>query len=125
MNYYLDVFKKYALFHGRASRKEYWMFYLFNTVIAIALSIIDGFINIRVVGGIGILYLIYLLAVIIPSLALAFRRLHDTNRSAWWCLICIIPIIGVIIFLVFMVTDSTQGDNKYGPNPKGIQAQSA
>lgn len=113
MNWYLDVLKKYAVFNGRARRKEYWMFVLFNLIIALVLGLIE-----RLVGGPGILANLYSLAVLIPGLAVAFRRLHDTNRSGWWILIGLIPLVGFIILIVFMAQDSQPGDNQYGPNPK-------
>jgi len=115
MNWYLDVSKKYAVFKGRARRKEYWMFVLFNLIIALVLGLIE-----RLVGGPGILTNLYSLAVLIPGLAVAVRRLHDTNRSGWWILIGLVPLVGVIILIVFLVQDSRPGDNQYGPNPKGI-----
>jgi uncharacterized membrane protein YhaH (DUF805 family) len=116
MNYYTSVLKKYAVFSGRASRKEFWMFVLFSAIITIILGILDGVLNLK-----GILGLVYGLAVLIPSLAVMVRRLHDTNRSGGWVFINLIPLIGAIIVLVFVVSDSTPGDNKYGPNPKEIK----
>lgn len=114
MNWYLDVLKnKYATFTGRARRKEYWMFFLFNILIAIGLGIIEA-----VLGIPGILGMIYALAVLVPGIAITVRRLHDTGRSGWWILIGLIPLIGAIILLIFMVLDSQAGDNEYGPNPK-------
>jgi uncharacterized membrane protein YhaH (DUF805 family) len=114
VNWYLDVLKKYAVFTGRARRKEYWMFALFNVIIAIALGIIEG-----IVGGPGVLGGLYGLAVLIPSIAVGVRRLHDTGRSGWWILIGLVPVIGFIVLIVFFVADSQPGTNGYGPNPKG------
>jgi len=118
MNWYLEVLKKYAVFNGRARRAEYWWFFLFSVIISIVLSVIDGFIT----GpqGIGILGLIYSLAVLIPSIAVGIRRLHDTGRSGWWLLISFVPLIGAIVLIVFFVLDSQPGENQYGPNPKGL-----
>lgn len=119
MNWYLEVLQKYAVFSGRARRKEYWFFVLFNIIISIVLSIVDGMIgSFNSEGGIGLLSGIYSLAVLIPGIAVSVRRLHDTNRSGWWLLISLIPLIGAIVLLVFMVQDSQEGDNQYGPNPK-------
>ncbi|OOF40408.1 hypothetical protein BKK49_06175 [Rodentibacter rarus] len=118
MNWYLSVLKNYATFNGRARRKEYWMFALFNTVITIALVIFDellGLVNYEV--GFGILSGLYSLAVIIPGLAVSIRRLHDVNRSGWWVLIALIP-FGCIVLFIFGCLDSQPGDNQYGPNPK-------
>jgi uncharacterized membrane protein YhaH (DUF805 family) len=120
MNWYLDVLKnKYAMFNGRARRKEYWFFVLFNILASIALGIVDG-----ITGtfnnemGVGLLGGIYWLAVLIPAIAVAVRRLHDTGRTGWWLLLCLIPVIGGLVLLIFMVFDSEPGDNQYGPNPK-------
>jgi uncharacterized membrane protein YhaH (DUF805 family) len=119
MNWYLQVIRKYAQFSGRARRKEYWFFALFNLLISLALAIVDNFTGtLNPETGYGLLSGIYSLAVLIPSLAVTFRRLHDTGRSAWWILIVLIPLIGAIVLLVFMVLDSQQGENEYGPSPK-------
>ncbi|MFZ2171181.1 MAG: DUF805 domain-containing protein [Methylococcaceae bacterium] len=119
MNWYLEVLKKYAVFDGRARRKEYWYFTLFNFLAFFIVTFIDsaiGSFNYEV--GIGLFGGIYSLAVLIPAIAVSVRRLHDTNRSGWWLLIELIPVIGAIVLLIFLVQDSQQGDNQYGPNPK-------
>lgn len=119
MNWYLDVLKKYAVFTGRARRKEYWFFTLFSTIAMIILSIVDaltGTFNKDLQAG--LLSGLYCLGVLIPSLAVAVRRLHDTERSAWWLLLIFLPLIGTIVLLVFMFLDGTPGDNRFGPNPK-------
>lgn len=113
MNWYIDVLKKYAVFSGRARRKEYWMFTLINIIISIILGVIDGMLGTAIIG------MIYSLAVLIPCIAVSIRRLHDTGRSGWWLLIGLIPLIGLIVLIIFMVQDSESGDNQYGPNPKG------
>jgi uncharacterized membrane protein YhaH (DUF805 family) len=119
MNWYLEVLKKYAVFNGRARRKEYWMFLLFNILISIVLGIVDVTLGLMVAdGAIGMLGLIYGLAVLLPGIGVAIRRLHDTNRSGWWLLIAFIPFIGVIVLLVFMVLPGTVGSNDHGPDPK-------
>ena len=123
MNWYLEVLKKYAVFDGRAGQKEYWWFSLFSFIIILVLSVIDivtGTFNVNV--GLGLLGGIYTLAVLIPSIAVSVRRLHDTDRSGWWFLINGIPLIGVIVFLVFTAQDGTPGGNQYGSNPKGTTA---
>jgi uncharacterized membrane protein YhaH (DUF805 family) len=114
MNYYFDVLKKYAVFDGRARRKEYWMFALCNFLIAIVLSIIFNVLHAP------FLIFLYSLAVFLPSLGVSIRRLHDTDRTGWWFLIGFIPLIGAIVLLVFFATDSQLGSNQYGPNPKGV-----
>lgn len=127
MSWYIEAFKKYAVFSGRARRKEYWFFVLFNMIAAFLLGFIDGFAGmlLSAEAGIGVLSTIYLLVAFIPGLAVSVRRLHDTNRSGWWLLISLIPIIGSIILLVFLVQDSDSGPNQYGPNPKGEAAAPA
>ena len=118
MNWYLEVLKKYAVFDGRARRKEYWMFFLINVVISVVLGAIDVLLGTFSQTGVGVLQSLYSLAVLIPSIAVTVRRLHDTGRTGWWILIGLIPFIGGIILLIFMVLDSEPGTNQYGPNPK-------
>ena len=113
MNWYIEVLKKYAVFSGRARRKEYWMFVLFYIIFGIILGIIEGIIGIS-----GILTGLYCLALLIPSIAVSVRRLHDIGRTGWWVLICLVPIVGSIVLLIFMLLDSQPGDNQYGPFPK-------
>jgi len=116
MSWYLTVLKKYAVFSGRARRKEYWMFFLFNIIIASVLGFIEG-----LAGGPGVLGSLYGFAVLIPGVAVSVRRLHDTNRSGWWLLIGLVPLIGSIVLLVFMVQDGQPGENQHGPNPKLVE----
>jgi len=119
MNWYLKVLKQYADFSGRARRKEYWMFVLFNMIFAIVAAILDNVLGIAMEGtGYGPLYGIYALAVLIPGLAVAVRRLHDVGKSGWMILIALIPLVGAIWLLVLLVTDSNPGENQYGQNPK-------
>ena len=119
MNWYIGVLKKYAVFKGRARRKEYWYFILFNTLISIVLIVIEGVIGMSSAeAGTGLLVSIYTLAVLIPSIAVLVRRLHDTGRSGWWFFISLIPFIGAFILLFFLVQDSKAGENQFGPNPK-------
>ena len=112
MNYYIEVLKKYAVFSGRARRKEYWMFYLYDFLIFFALVIAEGMIGTRS-GTRGLLSNIYNLAVLIPSIAVSVRRMHDVNKSGWYL---IFPIYNFIL----SVTGGTKGANKYGPDPKEI-----
>ena len=111
MEWYLSVLKNYVGFSGRARRKEYWMFLLFNIIVSIVLNVIGAVIMLPILG------LIYSLAIILPSIAVAVRRLHDTGRSGWWLLIGLIPLIGAIILIIFFVQDS-HDENEYGVNPK-------
>jgi uncharacterized membrane protein YhaH (DUF805 family) len=118
MNWYLDAWKNYANFQGRARRKAYWMFVLFNLIALVVLRFIEGAVGLSGENGYGILTGLYTLAIILPLIALAVRRLHDTGRSGWWILIGLVPLIGPIVLIVFYVTDSQPGANQYGPNPK-------
>lgn len=118
MDWYIGVLKKYAVFQGRARRKEYWMFVLFNIIVSIILGILDRILGTASEAGGGLLSGIYGLAVLIPGIAVTVRRLHDTGRSGWWILIVLVPVVGWIVLLVFMVIDSQPGANQYGPNPK-------
>lgn len=113
MNWYLEVLKKYLVFEGRARRTEFWMFALINFIISIVLGFVGG-----VVGIGSSLRVIYSLAVLLPSIAVAVRRLHDTDRSGWWLLVGLVPLIGWIVLLVFYVQDSQPGSNRFGANPK-------
>ncbi len=118
MSWYLEVLKKYAVFDGRARRKEYWMFFLINLLISVVLIAIDSLIGTFSQTGFGLPQGLYSLAVLIPSIAVTVRRLHDIGRTGWWILIGLIPVIGGIVLLIFMVLDSQPGVNQYGPNPK-------
>ena len=111
MEYFIGAFKKFADFSGRASRKEYWMFILFVLIISISLSIVDAVLDMLILSP------IFSLAILVPSISIAARRLHDTGRTGWWQLIALVPLIGIIVLLVFYVQDS-QDENTYGPNPK-------
>ena len=122
-----SVFSKYATFTGRASRSEYWYFTLFNIIAIVALVIISTIIGAAAGGSDGalggllvgyILYVVYGLGVLLPSLAVTVRRLHDTNNSGWLILIGLIPCIGSVVLLVFMILQGTNGENKYGDIPE-------
>jgi uncharacterized membrane protein YhaH (DUF805 family) len=123
MNWYLKVLKQYADFSGRARRKEYWVFVLFNMIFGIVAIILDNILGLTA-GELpyGVFYFLYVLAVLIPGLAVFVRRLHDVGKSGWMILIALIPIIGAIWLLVLMVTDSNPGENQYGVNPKEVTA---
>ena len=124
MNWYPEVQKKYAVFNGRARRQEYQYFFLFNIIIQIVITIVGGATgSLSPDAGMGLLGGIYMLAVLIPSIAVGVRRLHDINRSGWWLLISLIPLIGVIVLIVFLASDSKPERNQYGENPKLATAQ--
>ena len=121
MNWYLKVLKQYSDFKGRARRKEYWMFTIFNIIFGGIAMTLDSVFGITIEGvGYGPLYGIYVLVLFIPGLAVAVRRLHDIGKSGWMLLIALIPVIGAIWILVLMVTDSNPGENLYGANPKEV-----
>ncbi len=124
MNWYQEVLRKYAVFGGRARRKEYWFFTLFYLIFLIALKIIEANAGWVAVdpddprNSMGYLSTTYELALFIPALAVTIRRLHDTGRSGWWVLINFVPLIGWIVTIVFMAEEGELIDNEYGPDPK-------
>ncbi|THF84883.1 DUF805 domain-containing protein [Deinococcus sp. KSM4-11] len=140
MNDYLNVIRNnYANFQGRARRREFWMFSLINFIILTVLEIpvlvslpalsasTDGngqtsspLMWLMIISG--LLILLYSLFILLPSLAVSVRRLHDTGKSGWWYLISFVPFIGSLAVLVLMVLDSEPGSNPWGPNPKGETA---
>jgi len=119
MQWYLKALRQYVDFSGRARRTEYWMFQLFNIIAIIVLLLIDQ------VLGTGFLSTLYVLAVLLPSLAVAARRLHDIGRSGWWQLIGIIPLIGAIVMIVWCATDGQPEPNQWGANPKSVAGGAA
>jgi len=116
MSWFIEVLKKYAVFNGRARRKEYWMFTLFVVIIYIVLAILG------VALKVTFLPIIFWVAILLPSLGVTIRRLHDTGRSGWFIFISLIPLVGSIILLVFLAGEGQPGVNKYGPNPKETPA---
>jgi len=114
----------YATFRGRSRRSEYWFIQLFLIITNLAVGIIDlilmdGDVDRFIAnGGGGIVGLVWILVTLIPALAVLVRRLHDISRSGWWALIGFVPVVGAIVLLVFTVSDSTPGENAYGPSPK-------
>lgn len=117
MNWYLKVLKQYVDFSGRARRTEYWMFVLINLLFSITLALIDYLMGTMVMGS-GILSGLYSLAILIPSLAVVCRRLHDIGKSGKWFFIAFIPVVGAIWLFVLLVTKGQAGDNQYGSDPK-------
>lgn len=111
MHWYVLALKKYAEFSGRAHRTEYWMFFLINLLIAIGINVVEGTMGSMILGT------LYALALLIPGLAAAARRLHDTGRSGWWQLILLIPVIGFIVLVVLLAQPTQSGANDYGPEP--------
>lgn len=124
MNWYLHVLKNYATFSGRARRKEYWMFFLISALISIVLTLLDILLGTYSMEyEAGLFSGLYSLLILIPSIAVVVRRLHDTDRSGWWILISLIPLIGVIVLFVFICLDSQPGTNRFGANPKEAASQ--
>lgn len=126
MYWYLQCWRKYAQFGGRARRSEYGWFTLINFVIIVFFEIIyspyKNANNENIPLGISLLSiiaLVYLLAVLIPHLAVGARRLHDTNKSAWWLLLAFVPLANLALALLLLFEDGTPGDNRFGPDPKG------
>ncbi|MFF7752713.1 DUF805 domain-containing protein [Streptomyces sp. NPDC007971] len=119
MSWFIEALKKYAVFSGRARRKEYWLFSLFVGIIYMVLAIAAAASK---TPALFILVGVFYLGILLPSLAVAVRRLHDTGRTGWWLLFGIVPLAGPITLLVFTCTDSQPGANKYGPNPKEAPA---
>ena len=119
MKWYFQVLRKYAVFAGRARRREYWIFGLIHAVIIFALrypNFLTRIIDLE--SHLGQISLLYNFATFIPLVAVSVRRLHDTNRSGWWFLMFPIPLVNLILFFSFMTEDSQPGENRYGPNPK-------
>jgi uncharacterized membrane protein YhaH (DUF805 family) len=119
MSWYLMVWKRYADFSGRSRRKELWMFTLIQSLILIVFYAVAvaGLRSPVLATSAGMLTMIYVLAAMIPNLAVSIRRLHDIGKSGWWLLISLIPLAGLVI-LVFYCLDSDPADNEYGPSPK-------
>ena len=131
MSLMFEPLRKYAQFSGRARRSEYWLFALFTFAVSIAITILR-----LIVAGpqslennsfdvLSLVSLAFSLAMFIPRLAVSFRRLHDTDRSAWWILIGLIPLIGAIVLLVFYCMPGTTGPNKFGADPKQTHKDTA
>jgi uncharacterized membrane protein YhaH (DUF805 family) len=113
VEWYLAPFRKYAEFSGRARRQEYWTFCLVNAVISAIGSGVS-----RALPLVGIVFGLYGLAILIPGLAVTWRRLHDVGKSGAWYFMLLIPLVGAIILLIQLCKDSDPGTNEYGPNPK-------
>ncbi len=115
INAYIKCFENYANFSGRCRRSDYWYFILANAIVNLVLSIVT-----LIVPFLMFLHTLYSLAILVPSIAISVRRLHDVGKSGWLLLLLLIPIVGEILIFVWAVIDSQKGDNRYGANPKGI-----
>lgn len=121
MGWFLIALKKYVDFSGRARRREYWYFFLFYLLFYLAAAFLDGMLGAFDSGdGIALLTTAFALGMLLPSITVGVRRLHDTGRSGWWLLIALVPVLGALVLLFFSVQDSEPGDNRFGPNPKGL-----
>lgn len=109
---------KYATFQGRASRSEYWFFALFTLIVSVIAGIIDAGMG----SEMGVVSAVITVALLLPGIAVAVRRLHDTDRSGWWYLIMLIPLVGFILLLVWFCLKGTPGANRFGENPLGGEA---
>ena len=119
MHWFMTAFRRYADFSGRSRRKEFWGFALICVLGGIALVIADvalGTYNPE--SGLGLLSGLFTLVLLVPSVAVTVRRLHDIDRSGWWYLIGFIPLLGGIVLLVFSLRDGTPGSNRFGESPK-------
>ena len=105
-------FDHYVVFSGRAARPAYWWWFLFAILVAVAASIIDA-----AIGSFGVVSGLAGLALLLPGLSVAIRRLHDIDHSGWWVLIGLIPIIGFIVLLIFYLREGDPGENRYGSPP--------
>ena len=117
VNWYMAVLKNYAGFTERAGRAEFWYFVLMSIIVSIVLGIIDG------VLGTAVLGLIYAVAVLIPNIALAVRRLHDIGKSGWWLLVGFVPVVGIFVLLYFYIKEGDAEANAYGAVPAKEPAQ--
>ena len=124
MNWYLKCWKQYADFKGRARRKEYWMFFLFNIIIVFLLDMIDASMGmLDEESGFGLLSGIYMLAVIVPNIAVSVRRLHDIGKSGWNYFIGMIPLVGPIVMIIWFATAGDVGSNDWGEDPKATEVE--
>jgi uncharacterized membrane protein YhaH (DUF805 family) len=111
--------ERYAEFQGRAARSEFWWFVLFYFLVNLVIIAIGSLSE--TLGG--ILNFIVWLGLLLPSLAVSIRRLHDTDRTGWWILLYLIPVIGTIVLIIFFAQRGTHGDNRFGPDPLGGDAR--
>ena len=112
------AYARYWDFQGRSSRSEYWLFFLWLFILGLIAGLVDR-LALQSQGLVGPVALFTTFANLIPNLSLSFRRLHDTNRSAWWLLIGCIPLIGALVLFVFSLLPGTRGENRFGSTPGG------
>lgn len=107
------VFRKYAVFNGRAMRSEFWYWTLFTWVVSVVVSLVEP----PTQSGFQFITLLFALGTLVPSIAVSVRRLHDLNRSGWWLLVFFIPLLGIVLLVVWFIGRGTVGGNRYGPDP--------
>ncbi|SET23335.1 DUF805 domain-containing protein [Thorsellia anophelis] len=125
MNYYINCLKKFATFKGRARRAEFWYFYLYNLIIITSLYLLGGFLiqvtqSSRLITIFDFLTMGYQIIMLLPSIAVSIRRLHDRNKKAWFYLLIFIPILGFIVLLIQYCKEGTKGNNQFGKDPKMV-----
>ncbi|MFC3689024.1 DUF805 domain-containing protein [Aquipuribacter hungaricus] len=115
-----SALRQYVGFRGRARRSEYWWFVLFTFLVTLIAGSADALLGLADSTGNGPIGGLATLALLLPSLAVGVRRLHDTGRSGWWMLIGLVPLVGTIVLIVFFVQDSVRATTEHGPSPKGV-----
>ncbi len=123
MNWYLKCLKQYADLKGRARRKEFWMFALFNGIISTVLIIISTVFGLVSETGLSPLNSLYSSIVFVPTIAVSVRRLHDIGKSGWYFLVGLIPILGWIYIIYLYVQEGESGSNQYGEDPKKVDLE--
>ena len=124
MHAYLDAMRRYAVFNGRSTRAQFWLFTLVLGIILIACSILDALLGFDKQGALVITGFVYV-GHLLPLLAVTVRRLHDIDRTGWWVLLCFVPLVGVVVLIVFACLPSTAGANRFGPSPLAAPATPA
>lgn len=119
MHWCIAAFKKYAVFSGRALRREYWCFVAFNVCVTFAIAFAAALVNLSDELAVALIY-VYWGAAFLPGLAVAVRRLHDIEKSGWWGSIVLIPLVGPVVLLIFLIRKGTQGGNRFGPAPRPL-----
>ena len=117
MEWFMKALRQYAVFKGRARRKEFWFFQLFCFLFGIGLLAVLFLVGMKPEAAEGVLNVLGI-ALLLPSLAVMVRRLHDTDRSGWWALLCLVPLLGGLVLLIFACLEGTRGSNRFGPDPK-------
>ncbi|MDT7834136.1 DUF805 domain-containing protein [Aquabacterium sp. OR-4] len=122
MDWFVHSLQRYAVFHGRAARREYGFFLLFYLLISAFLTAIDGITGqLDASTGMGLFSSLFSLAVLLPALGVAVRRLHDTGRSGWWLLLGLVPVLGTAVLLLFALQRGQAGPNAHGPAPPSLR----